>query len=78
MKAPLKLYLTDEETLAEQSRGKSVKSVSGKAQNSVILCFEGHAYFFFFAITLILCKLSDYNKPMFTCCRFNVKCQSVP
>lgn len=22
-------------------------------------------------------KLSDYNKPMFTCCRFNVKCQSV-
>lgn len=56
MKAPLKPYLTDEETLAERSRGKSVKSVSGKAQNSVILCFEGHAYFFF-ATALILSKI---------------------
>lgn len=42
MKAPVKLHGTDEETWAERSRGKSV---SGKDQNSVILCSEGRASF---------------------------------
>lgn len=43
MKAPVRMYLTDGETWAEPSRGKSVL---GKDQNSAILCFEGQAYFF--------------------------------